>query len=103
MALNFAGAVAAYARNAGKPADQGMAPRDADPAGSFAGMVNDSLKTAIEAGRSAEALSGQAIAGKADLTEVVTAVANAEVTLQTVLAVRDKMVQAYQDILRMPI
>jgi flagellar hook-basal body complex protein FliE len=34
---------------------------------------------------------------------VVAAVTNAEVTLQTVLAVRDRVIQAYQDIIRMPI
>jgi flagellar hook-basal body complex protein FliE len=44
-----------------------------------------------------------AIAGKADLTEVVTAVTNAEITLKTVLAIRDRVIQAYQEIARMPI
>jgi flagellar hook-basal body complex protein FliE len=34
---------------------------------------------------------------------VVTAVSNAEVTLQTVVAVRDRVVAAYLDILKMPI
>jgi len=33
----------------------------------------------------------------------VTAVANAEHTLETVIAVRDKVLTAYQEILRMPI
>lgn len=50
-----------------------------------------------------EAVSAKAAVGKADLTEVVTAVTNAEVTLQTVTAVRDRVVNAYQEILRMPI
>jgi len=34
---------------------------------------------------------------------VVTAVANAQHTLETVVAVRDKVLNAYQEILRMPI
>jgi flagellar hook-basal body complex protein FliE len=34
---------------------------------------------------------------------VVAAVHAAEITLQTVVAVRDRMISAYQDILRMPI
>ena len=45
----------------------------------------------------------QALAGKADLADVVTAVSNAELTLQTVVAVRDRVVAAYLDILKMPI
>src|SRR5260221_305873 len=50
-----------------------------------------------------EAASLKAVTGKADISEVVTAVTNAEVALQTVTAVRDRVIQAYQDILRMPI
>jgi flagellar hook-basal body complex protein FliE len=38
-----------------------------------------------------------------NLTDVVTALARAELTLQTVTAVRDRVVQAYQDIIKMPI
>ena len=44
-----------------------------------------------------------AIAGEADVTDVVMAVTNAETTLQTVVAVRDRVMAAYQEILRMPI
>jgi flagellar hook-basal body complex protein FliE len=43
------------------------------------------------------------VAGGGDPLDVVTAITSAEVTLQTVVAVRDKMIQAYQEILRMPI
>ena len=39
---------------------------------------------------------------KADLSSVVTAVAEAELTLQTVVAVRDKVIESYKQILRMP-
>lgn len=45
----------------------------------------------------------RAHSGAADLTDVVTAVGKAELTLQTVVAVRDKVIQAYQEVLRMPI
>jgi len=44
-----------------------------------------------------------AIAGTGNLTDVVSAVAKAELTLQTTVAIRDRVVQAYQDIMRMPI
>jgi flagellar hook-basal body complex protein FliE len=74
-----------------------------DPAQSFADLVGSAAKAAIETGHKAENLSAAAVAGKADTTEVVTAVTNAELTLQTTLAVRDRVIQAYQDVLRMPI
>jgi flagellar hook-basal body complex protein FliE len=43
------------------------------------------------------------LAGKADIVDVVNAVNQAELTLDTVVAVRDKVVSAYQSILNMPI
>ena len=43
------------------------------------------------------------LSGKPDMAQVVTAVSNAEVTLQAAVAVRDKVIQAYQDVIRMPI
>ncbi len=69
----------------------------------FASMVTDSLQQAVSTGRQAEELSLKQISGDADLKDVVTAVANAEHTLETVVAVRDKVLSAYQEILRMPI
>ena len=37
------------------------------------------------------------------MNKVVTAVAEAELTLQTVVTIRDKVIEAYRDIMRMPI
>jgi flagellar hook-basal body complex protein FliE len=74
------------------------------PAGSdFASVLKDGAKAAIDVGKKSEELSKQAIAGKADVRDVVAAVNNAELTLQTVVAVRDKVISAYNDILKMPI
>jgi flagellar hook-basal body complex protein FliE len=103
MAINAPSAIAAYQRIARQGAEAGMEPRSADPGGTFADLVGESLKSAVDIGRKAEDLSAKAIAGKADLNEVVQAVTNAEITLQTVIAVRDRVIAAYQDILRMPI
>ena len=69
----------------------------------FASMLKDGAKSAIESSRKSEELSKQAIAGKADVRDVVAAVNSAELTLQTVVAVRDKVIGAYNDILKMPI
>jgi flagellar hook-basal body complex protein FliE len=101
--FSVANAAAAYARNVQKPAESGMEPRAADPGKSFSQFVGESLSDAMNTGKQAENISAQAIAGKADLTDVVTAVTNAEITLQTVVAIRDKAVAAYQEIARMPI
>ncbi len=69
----------------------------------FASVLKDAAKVAVGDAKSAEKSSMAAIAGKADIREVVAAVANAEMTLETVVNVRDKVINAYNEILRMPI
>jgi len=69
----------------------------------FADMVRDSARQTVGTLRSAEQASVRAVAGQGDLNNVVMAVASAEVTLQTAVAVRDRVIQAYMDIVRMPI
>ena len=61
------------------------------------------MSDAVVAGRESERLSLAAVAEQADLSQVVTAVAEAETMLNTVVAVRDRVVEAYKDIMRMPI
>ncbi|HYF09734.1 MAG TPA: flagellar hook-basal body complex protein FliE, partial [Acetobacteraceae bacterium] len=58
---------------------------------------------AVEVGRSADVAATRALTGEGSVTDVVLAVARAELTLQTAVAVRDRVVAAYQDIARMPI
>lgn len=73
------------------------------PGQSFTDLVKDNLSQAVQAGKESEKMSLLALQGKADLREVVNAVANAETALQTVVAVRDKVLTAYQEILKMSI
>lgn len=70
---------------------------------SFLDMVGHSLKEAANTGYKSEAMATKSLTGKVDMTDVVTAMANAENTLNTVVAIRDKVINAYQDIIKMPI
>ena len=70
---------------------------------SFLDMVGESLSAASTAGRKSESMAMQAVRGKADLADVVTVLTEAETSLNTVVAIRDKVINAYQDILKMPI
>ncbi|MGE0223904.1 MAG: flagellar hook-basal body complex protein FliE [Acetobacteraceae bacterium] len=72
-------------------------------AGGFGATLQRALESAVQTGHTADAKAMEAIAGGGNLTDVVTALAQAELTLQTTSAVRDRVVQAYQDIIRMPI
>lgn len=71
--------------------------------GAFGEMVRSSLREAVQVQKTAEAVSLKGIAGEADMRDVVLAVSNAENTLNTVVAIRDRVVSAYQEILKMPI
>jgi flagellar hook-basal body complex protein FliE len=70
---------------------------------SFLDMVGGALGASAQAGYNSESMAMKALTGKADLTDVVNAVANAETALNTVVAIRDKVINAYQDIIKMPI
>jgi flagellar hook-basal body complex protein FliE len=69
----------------------------------FASMVGEAASAALNTMRHAERTTARGVAGRADVQEVVQALGNAEVTMQAVVAVRDKIVGAYNDILRMSV
>ncbi len=105
-----AGAISAYS-NTAKIAEgigsgvgaAGINARDGMGGESFADLLKAGVQGMVDTQKASEAISAQAVMGKADLNDVVRVVTEAEVTLQTVVAVRDKMIAAYQEIMRMPI
>lgn len=97
-------AIAAYNKAAGIADAPGIGGEDgAKASGDFASLVQDALSKAVEGGKQAEVTSAQNLAGKGELVDVVTALTAAETSLDTIIAVRDRVIQAYQDISRMPI
>lgn len=80
----------------GGAATAGTSQSFADVMGSMAAEMTNSLKKS-------EAASIQGIRGEANTREVIDAVMNAEQSLQTAIAIRDKVVSAYLEIARMPI
>jgi flagellar hook-basal body complex protein FliE len=69
----------------------------------FGDILNTAVGSISGAGNAAETAVTNAAMGRGDLVDVVTAVAAAEATLETVIAVRDEVIKAYQEIMRMPI
>jgi len=102
MPVNMVNAANAYANAAKVGSSAGTEARSA-VGGSFADVLKDAARETVGSLKQAEQMSMKAAAKEADLLQVVNAVTNAEVTLQTVVSVRDKVIGAYQDILRMPI
>lgn len=103
IAKNIAAAAGAYAKAARGFDRPPLEAREGAPGGGeFAALVRGAMDEAVKIGQRGEQLSMAAINDKADLNQVVTAVAEAEVTLRTVVAVRDKVLEAYREIIKMP-
>ena len=75
----------------------------AGSAGGFGATLQRAMQSAVDTGHQADAQAMQALAGGGNLTDVVTALSRAELTLQSATAIRDRVMQAYQDIVKMPI
>jgi len=69
----------------------------------FSALVSKALSATAEAGRKADQQSANVAAGRADVVDVVTAVAESEAAIETLVAVRDKVIAAYEEIMRMPV
>jgi flagellar hook-basal body complex protein FliE len=69
----------------------------------FGDLLKSAMTDAARASKVAEHRIADQVAGKAELIDVVTAISSAEASLETVMSVRDQVISAYQEIMRMPI
>ena len=99
--ISAASAYAKLARLADPSASLGKASESAGP--SFGAMVKDAVGSVVAAGKKSDGLAQGMAAGKANIVDVVTAVTETEVAIESLVSVRDKVIQAYEEIMRMPI
>ena len=97
-------AASAYA-NLARILDTGGAGKTSDASGgpSFGDLLKDALGSVVDGGRKADAQSVAMASGKANVMDVVTAVAETDVKVSTLVSVRDKVIAAYEDIMKMTI
>ena len=91
-------------------ATQGLLNSPSKPAGGsaatgldFSSLIKGAISGVAQSGKAAETQAMAAASGKADIVDVVTAVAESEAALETLVAVRDRVIAAYEEIMRMPI
>ena len=96
-------ALAAYNNAAQQMGSQPIASDEPTTGPSFGEVLQNFGDQALAIGHQDEKQTLSATTGKANMTDVVMAVSSAELAVQTVTAVRDKVVAAYQEVLRMPI
>ncbi len=93
----------AYA-NLARVLDSGGAAKGAETGGpSFSAVLKDAVGSVMESGRKSDAQTIAMASGKANVMDVVTAVAETDVAVSTLVSVRDRVIQAYEDIMKMQI
>jgi flagellar hook-basal body complex protein FliE len=75
---------------------------DSQPTG-FGAMVSGFIDSVGNAGKAADSQAALSVKGKGDMVDMVTAIAESEVALESLVSVRDKVISAYEEIMRMPI
>jgi flagellar hook-basal body complex protein FliE len=99
-----ANAYAALAKLREQPANLGGGSGDAAQSGpNFGSVLKDVMQQVTEIGRKSDVQSQAVAMGKANMIDVVTAVAESETAIQALVSVRDKVIEAYEEILKMPI
>jgi flagellar hook-basal body complex protein FliE len=96
-----ANAYAALARMVESGAGKGGGAETGGP--SFSALLKDAIGSVAESGRKSDAQAMSMASGKANVMDVVTAVAETDVAVSTLVSVRDRVIQSYEDIMRMPI
>jgi flagellar hook-basal body complex protein FliE len=95
----------AAAQTTATSAASGGAAASADAVGGsqFSHLLQQAMGDTISSTKQAETQMAAHVQGKAQLVDVVTSISSAEASLETVMAVRDQVISAYQEIMRMPI
>jgi flagellar hook-basal body complex protein FliE len=70
---------------------------------SFSALLKDAVGSVLESGKKSDAQTMAMTSGKSNVMDVVTAVAETDVAVSTLVSVRDRVIQSYEDIMKMPI
>lgn len=107
MAIPFSAATSAYG-NAAKLLNQAAKPQ-LDQSASLGGgqdfgkLLAEAVQGVVETGKASDAKAMDLVNGRGDLVDVVTAISQTEIAMETMVTVRDRVISAYEEIMRMPI
>lgn len=98
-----AGAYSAIANLVGTARGEAKTAAPAQGGSEFSDIVESILANVTNSGNAMEAQAVNLSNGNADVLNLVTAVAETELAVETLVTIRDRVISAYQDILNMPI
>lgn len=99
MVVNVGEVLKSY-RNTLKTLDEGADAGAPAGGGQFGDILENMLGNTADSLHQSEKISLAAVQGKASINEVITAVSSAETALQTVVTIRDRVIAAYQELMR---
>jgi len=107
MSVPFNAAAAAYDA-AAKLIDRGLKPASGSPGDAaggpdFAQLLTQAVQGVVDTGKASDQKTLDLVNGKGNLVDVVTSVAQTQVAVEGLVAVRDRVISAYEDIMKMPI
>lgn len=109
MAINtpFNAAAAAYG-NASRLINQAAKPTTdltatASPGGNFAEILAQNVQGVVDQGKASDQIAMDMISGKANVVDMVTALSETEMAIESMVTIRDRVITAYEEIMRMPI
>ncbi|VAW23621.1 Flagellar hook-basal body complex protein FliE [hydrothermal vent metagenome] len=104
MSTPFSAATAAYGNTAQLLQEAGKtAASSSSGGGDFSKMLAESVQSVVDNGNQADKTSLDMLSGKAGVVDMVTAVTQTELAIESMVTVRDRVISAYQEIMRMPI
>jgi flagellar hook-basal body complex protein FliE len=98
-----ANAYAALARLGEQTANLGRTAATDATGTDFSAVLKDVINAVSDSAQKSDVQAQAVATGKANMVDVVTAVAESETAIQALVSVRDKVIAAYEDILKMPI
>lgn len=74
-----------------------------DAGGSFADMLAQNVQGVVDQGKVADRMALDMVSGKANVVDMVTALSETEMAIESMVTIRDRVISAYEEIMRMPI
>ena len=111
MAVNtpFNAATAAYGNaqrlinQAARPQTDLTALANSQGGPNFADMLAQQVQGVVDNGKVSDAMAIDMVNGKANVVDMVTALSETEIAIESMVTVRDRVISAYEEIMRMPI
>jgi flagellar hook-basal body complex protein FliE len=110
MAINtpFNAATAAYGNasrlinQAARPATDLTASTSAGGS-NFADLLAQNVQGVVDQGKVSDQMAMDMVSGKANVVDMVTALSETEMAIESMVTIRDRVISAYEEIMRMPI